>query len=137
MGFLDNLVNTGKNVVSTAGKKTDEAVRFTKLKNRESQVNADIKSKFEKLGESIYGMKKSGEQDTVKFDADIEEIDKCYAELAEIDKQLDELRGEVACPKCGAKTKDDNSYCPKCGAKLPEKPVTPDVESSDSETKSE
>ena len=33
------------------------------------------------------------------------------------------MKNVVACPKCGAKTKNDNAYCPKCGAKLPEKKV--------------
>lgn len=41
MSFLDDVISTGKNVVSAAGKKTDEAVRFSKLKIKESQLNGD------------------------------------------------------------------------------------------------
>ena len=137
MSFLDNLISSGKDAVNVAGKKADDAVRFAKLKSRESQLNGDIKSKFEKLGASVYEMAKSGKKDTEKFDADIAEISKCYDELAEISKQYDELRGEVACPNCGAKVKDDNNYCPKCGTKLPEKPVEPTVEETAAEEETE
>ncbi|MBD5384590.1 MAG: hypothetical protein HDR72_06290 [Ruminococcaceae bacterium] len=135
MSFLDDVISTGKNVVSAAGKKTDEAVRFSKLKIKESQLNGDIKSKFEKLGALIYQMAKSGEKDNEQFDAFIAEIDGCYDELADIEKQFDELRNEVTCPGCGAKCKDENSFCPKCGAKLPEKPVPEVTEDKIDETK--
>lgn len=123
MSFLDDVISTGKNVVSAAGKKTDEAVRFSKLKIKESQLNSDIKNKFEKLGALIYQMAKSGEKDNEQFDAFISELDECYEQLSDISKQFDELRNEVTCPGCGEKCKDENSFCPKCGTKLPEKPV--------------
>lgn len=123
MGFLEDVISTGKNVVSTAGKMTDEAVKLSKLKIKESQINSDIRSKYEKLGEMIYQMKKSGEQDNAAFDEAVSAIDDCYTQLDEIEKQVDELKNQVTCPQCGIKTKDENAFCPKCGAKLPEKPV--------------
>ena len=39
MSFFDDVINTTKNAAQTAGKKTDEAVRFTKLKIKESQTS--------------------------------------------------------------------------------------------------
>lgn len=123
MSFLDGVINTTKSAAATAGKKTDEAVRFTKLKIKESQTTGDIKARFEKLGQMAYEMNKSQNADVALFDAEIAEIDKLYEKLAEINLLLDDLRQEVTCTKCGAKTKKDNSFCPKCGAKLPEKPI--------------
>ncbi len=123
MSFLDDVINTTKSAAATAGKKTDEAVRFTKLKIKESQTTSDIKSHFEKLGEMAYEMKKSENPDAELFNAEIEELDKLYDKLAEINSLLDDLRQEVTCTACGAKTKSDNAFCPKCGAKLPEKPA--------------
>lgn len=123
MSFLDDVINTGKNVVSTAGTKGKDAVSFSKLKIRVSQLNGEVKSKFEKLGELIYEMAKSGEKNNEAFDEMVSEIDAIYDELADIDKQVDELRNVVTCTKCGAKTSKENSFCPKCGEKLPEKPV--------------
>lgn len=123
MGFLEDVLNTGKSVVSTAGKKTDEAVKLSKLKIKETQINNDIKGKFEKLGEMIYQMKKSGEQDNEAFEEAVAAVDECYAQLDELERQKDELKNQVTCPVCGIKTKDENAFCPKCGAKLPEKPV--------------
>lgn len=130
MGFLEDVFNTGKNVVSTAGKKTDEAVKLSKLKIKESQINSDIRTKFEKLGEAIYQMKKSGEQDNVAFEEAVSAVDEYYVQLDDVRRQIDELKNQVACPKCGLKTKDENLFCPKCGTKLPEKPVV-EVEEED------
>ncbi len=120
MGFLDELVSTTKNVAATAGKKTDEAVKLSKLKIKKSQTKSDLKSKYEKLGELVYEMNKDNQKDEDAYNTAIEEIDALIAKLDEIDKQLDMLNGELTCEKCGAKTKNDNSYCPKCGTKLPE-----------------
>lgn len=123
MSFLDNVINTTKNAAATAGKKTDEALRISKLKVKTTQLNNEIKDKYEKLGALVYEMAKSGNKDNDAFDALIEEIDAANGELADIGRQLDELKGVVACTGCGAKTSVDNAFCPKCGAKLPEKPV--------------
>lgn len=123
MSFVDNVINTTKNVAATAGKKTDEAIRISKLKMKKSQLNSDIKNKYEKLGALVYEMAKSGEKETEAFDALIEEIDAANRELDDVNKQLDELRGKVTCTVCGVKTDNDNAFCPKCGAKLPEKPA--------------
>lgn len=123
MSFFEDVINTTKSAAATAGKKTDEAVRFTKLKIKESQTTGDIKAHFEKLGQMAYEMQKSENPDSNLFDAEVEEIDKLYEKLSEINLLLDDLRQEVTCTECGAKTKSDNSFCPKCGAKLPEKVV--------------
>ena len=72
--------------------------------------------------------KKAENPDAALFDAEIEEIDKLYEKLSEINLLLDDLRQEVTCTACGAKTKSDNSFCPKCGAKLPEKPAPAEEE---------
>lgn len=119
MSFLDDLVSTTKNVAATAGKKTDEAVKISKLKIKRSQIGNEIKSKNEKLGDMVYQMAKSGEKDNEAFDAAIAELDGLYEKLSEVNKQLDEFGGYVTCTSCAAKTKNDNSFCPKCGAKLP------------------
>lgn len=133
MSFFDDVINTTKSAAATAGKKTDEAVRFTKLKIKESQTTGDIKSHFEKLGQMAYEMQKSENPDSNLFDAEVEEIDKLYEKLSEINLLLDDLRQEVTCPTCGAKTKSDNAFCPKCGAKLPEKPAPTEVEATAAE----
>lgn len=118
MSFVDNV----KNVAATAGKKTDEAIKISKLKVKSSQLGSDIKNKYEKLGALVYEMSKTGEKDSEAFDEIIAGLDEAVKELDDIERQLDELKGMVACPVCGVKTDNDNAFCPKCGAKLPERP---------------
>ena len=121
MSFLDEVINTTKTVAATAGKKTDEAVQYSKLKIKAVQLNSDVKSKFEKLGALIYQMAKSDEKHNEEFDEIIADIDELYAKIEDVEAKLDELKSQTTCPKCGAKTKNENAYCPKCGAKLSEK----------------
>lgn len=123
MSFLDEVINTTKSVAATAGKKTDEAVQYSKLKIKAVQLNSDVKSKFEKLGALIYQMAKSDEKSNEEFDEIIADIDDIYAKIEDVEAKLDELKSQTTCSKCGAKTKNENAFCPKCGAKLPEKPV--------------
>ena len=138
MSFFDNVISTGKNVVSSAGKKTDSAVKLSKLKIRETQINNDIRSRYEKLGELCYQAYKSGEKNEDELNEQLTGLDNCYNELEEISKQTDELKNMVTCPKCGAKHKDEDAFCSVCGAKLPEKPkpepeTAEDAEKSDEE----
>ena len=123
MSILDDIIDKGKTVVSAAGQKTDVAIRFSKLKVKETQLNCDIKAKNEKLGAIIYDMVKTNVKESEAFDELIAAIDENYSKLAEVEAQLDELKNVVTCTKCGAKTKNDNAFCPKCGEKLPEKKV--------------
>lgn len=134
MGFFDDVINTGKNVVSSAGKKTDSAVRLSKLKVKSSQIHNDIRAKYEKLGEFVYQSAKSGEKNEEELNAQITGLNECYTELEEISKQIDELRNVVTCPNCGEKHKDDDAFCSKCGAKLPEKPKPEPEEAAETDT---
>lgn len=136
MSFFDNVISTGKNVVSNAGKKTDSAVKLSKLKIRETQINNDIRSRYEKLGELTYQAYKSGEKSDDELNEQLKGLDDCYTELEDISKQTDELKNMVTCPKCGAKHKDEDAYCSVCGAKLPEKVKTEEeAETNDEESK--
>ena len=119
MSFFDEFLSTTKSVASTAGKKGDEAVKFSKLKLKVAQLKSEIKDKYTKLGETIYAMAKAGEKNTEEFDLIVEEIDILYAKLDEAKAALDELKQLITCPSCGEKTKNDNFFCPKCGTKLP------------------
>ena len=136
MSFFDNVINTGKNVVSTAGKKTDSAVKLSKLRIRESQINNDIRSRYEKLGELAYQAYKSGEKNDDELNEMLTGLDNCYTELEDISKQTDELKNMVTCPKCGTKHKDGDAFCSVCGTKLPEKPK-PEVKADEEKTDEE
>lgn len=136
MSFFDDVIKTGKDVVSAAGKKTDSAVRLSKLKVKETQVHNDIRAKYEKLGEFVYNASKSGEKDEAALSEQIKALNDLFTELEDISKQTDELKNIVTCPECGTKHKDDDTYCSKCGAKLPEKPK-PEPEEAPADDKSE
>ena len=128
MSILDDVISTTKSVAATAGRKTDEAVKFSKLRIKKAQIKGDIKVKFEKLGALVYQAEKSGEKDNDELTALISELDASHAELEETNALINELRNEVACPNCGAATDKDNSFCPKCGTKLPEPPAPAEEE---------
>ncbi len=81
MGIFDNAINTVKDVAASAGKKTDEAFRFSKLKIQESQINGEIENNFRELGEVVYSMYKANENSNPEFDALVKELDYHYQSL--------------------------------------------------------
>ena len=134
MSFLDNVISTGKNVVSTAGKKTDSAVKLSRLRIKETQINNDIRARYEKLGELCYQAYKSAEKNEDEINGQLTGLDNCYNELENISRMTDELKNMVTCPKCGSKHKDEDAYCSVCGAKLPEKTKPEQKTESDKES---
>ena len=53
MSFFDEFLSTTKSVASTAGKKGDDAVKFSKLKLKAAQINSEIKDKYKIVGSAL------------------------------------------------------------------------------------
>ena len=95
-----------------------------------SRLNGEIairenhrKECFTVLGEKYYHSLKDGQ----KPDCTI-----LYQELEAIDRELEQLRGEVQrlkkvviCPKCSTKLTSFGTFCPVCGSELTKRNVCP------------
>lgn len=115
---LDDLIASAKNLADKAGKATDKAVEYSKLKYQSMQLASDLRGLYEKLGNAVYTMVKSDFDNKDLMDSIISEIDHVKDALQEINIQMAEYRNSVVCPACGAVNDKDACYCNKCGNKF-------------------
>ena len=115
---LDDLINSAKNLVDIAGKKTDNVVEVSKLKYQCVQMSAELKSLYEKLGNAVYTMVKSDFSNKELMDSLIEEIDSLKERIDQVNQEIAKRKNIRVCPACGSRNEKDTCYCNKCGNKL-------------------
>ncbi|MGI5893437.1 MAG: hypothetical protein ACOX6P_02485 [Candidatus Merdivicinus sp.] len=115
---LDDLIASAKNLADKAGKATDKAVEYSKLKYQSVQLASELRGLYEKLGNAVYTMVKSDFDNKDLMDSIISEIDHVKDSLQDINVQIAEYKNSVVCPACGAVNDKDACYCNKCGNKF-------------------
>ena len=115
---LDDLINSAKNLVDIAGKKTDNVVEVSKLKYQCVQMSAELKSLYEKLGNAVYTMVKSDFSNKELMDSLIEEIDSLKERIDQVNQEIAKRKNIRVCPACGSRNEKYACYCNKCGNKL-------------------
>lgn len=115
---INEFLSKAKDVTDTAVRKKDELYMLSKLKLNFVQLNNDVKNRYEALGNRLYEMYKSGNENTNELLGMVDEIDDLFKKMAETQRRIDELSKFICCPKCSAKNKIDSVYCNKCGTKL-------------------
>ncbi|NMB30922.1 MAG: zinc ribbon domain-containing protein, partial [Clostridiales bacterium] len=128
MSFLDGVFSKAKDVTKAAGKKTDNLVKISKLKMQCATINSNIRSTYEKLGNIVYDMIKSDNENQTVLLGVVSEIDDLYKQLERTTKKLEKLKKIYSCPRCDEKNKSTAVYCSKCGQRLV---VTDSYEDSD------
>lgn len=121
MGFFDELGSTISRASSKAAKKTKEAAERARL-NGELQMEIENQKKlYEELGRLYMETHPEG------VDLDFVELaNKIHASSFhqnELREQIQDLRGVVVCPNCGAESKEGTAFCSHCGSPLPVKPA--------------
>lgn len=100
---------TTKKVVKLSG----EAIDYTKLRLKISEINSKLDEKYAQIGLAVY-------EDCSEDDIEpiCEEISKLREELDDLKLKLSEYKGSKCCPSCGSSTDRENPYCPVCGTKF-------------------
>ncbi len=110
----DSAVKITKTVVD----KTNNVASQTKIKFAISETQDKIKDIYAEMGKTVYDKYKS-EGDICECMAEkCTKIDALFEEVAELNKQLAELKETVKCPQCDAYNNADDVYCSKCGGKM-------------------
>lgn len=107
---------TAKDAVKFSG----DAVEYTKLNYKLSELKDDLKETYAQIGMLVY--QSSGSEDTDK-----EKIEELYARVAELNDEIEILTSSInamssrkICASCGAKMPAESNFCPKCGEKAEE-----------------
>ncbi len=120
----DKITNTSKDVA----KKAKEVAEIANLNSQVSTKESTIKSTYVEIGKYVY--------ENLKEDAPAEiaekfaTIDGLMAEIADMKKTIQELKGVLVCPGCGKDVEAGAAFCPGCGSKMPE-PVVEEVVSEE------
>ncbi|MCI5584188.1 MAG: zinc ribbon domain-containing protein [Lachnospiraceae bacterium] len=131
MAFFENLTEA----LSSKGKEAAEAAkRVAEIANLKSQIgtiNVEIKKNYRKIGEAYYDAYKDSEV-VCEFEENVQSIRDAKRAVAELEKKIRDLKGDIKCEKCESLIPADSNFCPKCGAK-----VEPDFFDSEDEDKDE
>ncbi|MBQ8822211.1 MAG: zinc-ribbon domain-containing protein [Lachnospiraceae bacterium] len=116
----DKISNTSKDVA----KKAKEVAEIANLNSQVTTKESTIKSTYVEIGKYVYeNLKEDAPAEIAeKFAA----IDGLMAEIAEMKKTIQELKGVQVCPSCGKDVETGAAFCPGCGNKMPE-PVVEEV----------
>lgn len=118
MDFINDTLNTAKDLFSAAKQKTEEAVNVSKQKLDIVSVENKISKLYAKLGKEAFSTLANTE-DLPKEIADIiAEIKENKEMLAKQKEQLGKMQHKRECPKCSSVVGDDSVFCNKCGEKL-------------------
>ncbi len=107
----DTLVNVGRDVT----KKAKDVSGIAKLRLDIRAKEDFIKEQYLELGKAYYEEHRG---EAVKEQAQFEQIDEAKEAIAEMERQILELKKVKVCPDCGAEASDTAGYCSVCGAKL-------------------
>ena len=98
-------------VTKTVIEKTNNIVNQTKLKFSISETESKIKDIYTEIGKSVYeNYKSTGEV--------IDDMEEKFGKIDAMAEEVNELKENVKCPKCGAYNHSDDVYCSKCGERI-------------------
>ena len=118
MSCFDDFYAVAKDALETAGKKTEEAVEFSKLKLSVAGINSDLAKAYQRLGTVVYDMTKNDLHESALVDRCISEIDVLKSQKQQAEAELNARRKNVTCPNCGASCSKAAAFCSNCGTAL-------------------
>ncbi len=120
--------NSAKEKLAKAGnevaKKTQTVTEITKMKNKISKADKEVKLLYMEIGQYVYeNLREDAPEEIAEKMALIEEK---IAESAALKAEVLKLKGFQLCPQCGEQVGATAAFCSFCGAKMPE-PVVEEV----------
>ncbi len=118
MGVFEDAIIKAKVAADFAGKKTGEFVEISKLRLTAAETEKKICDEYRELGKMVYKASKEHTDCTEYVQEKAAAIDALYAELAQTNDKINELRKTKKCPQCSNINEQEAEYCIKCGTKL-------------------
>ena len=108
--LLSKLKKGVKKTTRTVVKISGEALDYTKLKIKISDIESELDERYMAIGMAVYE-----DSDEADIDAICSEISELREERAQLKAELNEYKCQKICYECGKATDKDNPYCPSCG----------------------
>ena len=116
MAFMERMGDTLLNMGKDVSQKAKDMSGIAKLKFNIRSKEDFVRAQYIELGKAYYERHK-GEEDNPE-QARFIQIEEALEDIAQMERQILELKGAKKCPDCGAEMAETAEYCSVCGAKL-------------------
>ena len=133
MAFFDKLSETLTNASKDVSQKAKDLSGVAKLTMDIHTKEDQVQKMYAQIGKLYFEAHK--DDDPAEY-AQMSQIKEMLASIEDMKKELCELKGTKACPRCGQEVKAADVYCKSCGAKLEDDDIIVDAvvkEASDEE----
>jgi len=112
-----DIIEKVKNAVSTTTRKavklSNEAIDYTKIKLKISDLKSQLDEKYAAIGLAVY---EGNDED--KIDGICEEISSLRRDIEDLELKLSEYKNQKTCSSCGAVCEKEDEFCRKCGSEF-------------------
>ncbi|QOR33704.1 zinc ribbon domain-containing protein [Clostridium sp. 'deep sea'] len=112
-----------RNVTKDIGKMSGQLVETTKLSAKINSEENKIRKIYTELGEQMYKDFQHGESFKEPYMVMFSDISIIKSNIAQLRKELLDVKGVVLCKNCGQEVKRDVTFCAKCGSRMDETEV--------------
>jgi len=121
MAIIDDigkkLVKSGQDTLEKALEKAKALVEITRLGGQVADEQNALVTFYAQIGEKYYSLRKDDPDE--EYSQFCDRITAGLMRIAELNTEIQRLKGMRLCPKCGAACPVDAKYCSKCGECLP------------------
>ncbi len=110
------VTKTAKDAVKISG----DAVEYTKLNYKLSELKDDLKDTYAQIGMLVYQTSGGEETDTEKLEELCARVTELNDEIEILTASINAMSNKKICSSCGAKMPAESNFCPKCGEKAEE-----------------
>lgn len=116
MSFMDQLGKIVSRPGAQAAPRQELPAYLNHLEQSKAEVTQRISGLFAELGRAYY--ERHADDHQAEYEAQLAAIRDVYADIAQYEKQAEEIASGRRCPSCGAQLVEGSLFCNVCGTKL-------------------
>lgn len=120
MEFFDNALNKTKEAFEITKKKTAEVYNVQKLKYNILTLENTRNKDLQRLGFIYYKQIKNSQIEDETIAGLVDSIASKNAEIKAIKEEINSVKNNPSCQKCGAEIDENSIFCSICGEKVKE-----------------
>ena len=117
-GTAETWGDTAADAAYGVGKKAEMLLSAAKLNIKIAELKQAALREKQEVGEMIYATHTGSPTDSDILLEKLQEIDKLYAQIAELETLLGKTERVPACADCGAPLREGDRFCRDCGCPL-------------------
>ncbi len=118
MSFIDTVKSFASKTAKDAAKVSSDAVEYTKLKFKLTELNNKINNQYLDIGRAVYELSTGVEADNEEIQQKCNLIGELKVQAEELENLICQITNKKQCAFCGSKNNSDSIYCKKCGQKI-------------------